>query len=153
LLTYTVTVARDEQRAAKTAKFAAKQAKLQSQPQKVSQSENNKKPLSSTPINEFVNNTPVGQKKILHPFDHPHFKAYSPKAVESSWYSWWEQSGFFKPQFTADEQVLPTGKFVIPLPPPNLTGGLHAGHAIANTLQDILIRWHRMRFGGPAPSP
>ncbi|KAF2237140.1 valyl-tRNA synthetase [Viridothelium virens] len=137
--------AKDEQRASKAAKFAAKQAKLQGQQQKNPQSELDKKPTPSVPTSSFVDDTPAGQKKKLYPFDHPSFQAYSPSAIESSWYSWWESSGFFKPQFTADGQVLPVGKFVVSLPPPNITGALHAGHALANTLQDILIRWHRMR--------
>ena len=67
---------------------------------------------------------------------------YNPKAVEAAWYGWWEQSGFFKPQHNGASKK---GRFVIPLPPPNVTGALHCGHALANSLQDTLIRWYRMR--------
>src|SRR5438067_415181 len=63
---------------------------------------------------------------------------YDPKAVEQRWYDTWEQRGYFK----ARESL--TGKtFTISMPPPNITGDLHMGHAMY-TLQDVLIRWHRM---------
>jgi valyl-tRNA synthetase len=98
------------------------------------------------PLTPFVDPTAPGEKKLLQSFDHAHFSAYSPQAVEAGWYGWWEKSGFFQPKFTADGKVLPAGKFVVPLPPPNVTGALHCGHALANSLQDLLIRWHRMRW-------
>ena len=63
---------------------------------------------------------------------------YDPKSVEQRWYDAWEQRGYFK----ARESL--TGKtFTISMPPPNITGDLHMGHAMY-TLQDVLIRWHRM---------
>src|SRR2546428_625468 len=63
---------------------------------------------------------------------------YDPKPVEQRWYDTWEQRGYFK----ARESL--TGKtFTISMPPPNITGDLHMGHAMY-TLQDVLIRWHRM---------
>ncbi len=63
---------------------------------------------------------------------------YDPKSVEQRWYDTWEQRGYFK----ARESL--TGKtFTISMPPPNVTGDLHMGHAMY-TLQDVLIRWHRM---------
>lgn len=80
---------------------------------------------------------------MIQSFDTPHFQAYNPQAVESSWYTWWEKSGFFNPE-SRDTADAP-GKFVIPLPPPNVTGALHCGHALANSLQDTLIRWYRMK--------
>ena len=65
--------------------------------------------------------------------------------MESGWYAWWEKSGFFKPDLTDDNKVKKEGAFVIPEPPPNVTGALHMGHALPNALQDTLIRWNRMR--------
>ena len=63
---------------------------------------------------------------------------YDPKAVEQKWYQVWEERGYFKPRESL------TGKtFTISMPPPNITGDLHMGHAMY-TLQDVLIRWHRM---------
>jgi valyl-tRNA synthetase len=68
-------------------------------------------------------------------------KAYEPQAVEGKWYRFWEEGGYFKPRPAAAGK--PT--FVISMPPPNVTGALHLGHAITATTEDILIRYHRMR--------
>src|SRR5258706_2077515 len=67
-------------------------------------------------------------------------KAYNHKLVEDKIYEMWENDGYFKPEIT------PKGKsFSIIRPPPNVTGALHMGHAFEDTLQDIVIRYHRMR--------
>lgn len=66
-------------------------------------------------------------------------KAYEPKAVEDRWYGEWEQGGFFHAQAPTEKKP-----FSIVIPPPNITGVLHMGHALNNTLQDILCRWKRM---------
>ncbi len=67
-------------------------------------------------------------------------KVYDPKRIEEKWYSYWEKSGFFRAR--ADGQKPP---YCIVIPPPNVTGSLHMGHALNNTLQDILIRFKRMQ--------
>ncbi|KAK7738449.1 hypothetical protein SLS62_011379 [Diatrype stigma] len=72
----------------------------------------------------YVEDTPEGEKKRLKPFDDPYYSSYHPVAVESAWYSWWEKEGYFKPQFTPEGNVKPEGKFVIVVPPPNVTGAL-----------------------------
>lgn len=82
---------------------------------------------------------------VLGPLDSPFHSAYHPNIVESAWSEWWEKQGFFEPKFTSDGKVLDPGSFVIPIPPPNVTGALHCGHALGTALQDVLIRWHRMR--------
>jgi valyl-tRNA synthetase len=69
---------------------------------------------------------------------------YNPKIVESAWYDWWLKEEFFKPELTADGKPKPEGLFVIPAPPPNVTGSLHIGHALTVAIQDALIRWNRM---------
>lgn len=67
---------------------------------------------------------------------------YNPTAVEEPLYKWWEDSGFFKPsQYQKGEKK----SYVLPMPPPNVTGGLHMGHAMFVALQDILARYHRMK--------
>lgn len=93
----------------------------------------------------YENDTPAGEKKRIRPFTDPHYTAYNPVAVESAWYEWWEKEGFFKPEFTRDGKVKDEGSFVIVHPPPNVTGSLHMGHALGDSLQDLLIRWNRMR--------
>ncbi len=66
-------------------------------------------------------------------------KVYDPKATEGKWYEFWLRKGYFTPQI--DPRKKP---FVIIMPPPNVTGELHVGHALTCTLEDILTRWHRM---------
>jgi valyl-tRNA synthetase len=67
-------------------------------------------------------------------------KTYEPQAVEGKWYRFWEEGGYFKPRPSTTGEC-----FVISMPPPNVTGALHLGHAITATIEDILIRYHRMR--------
>ncbi|MDX9710061.1 MAG: valine--tRNA ligase [Trichloromonas sp.] len=66
-------------------------------------------------------------------------KGYEPRDVEKKWYQAWESQGCFR----ADEHS-PKPHYSIVIPPPNVTGVLHMGHALNNTLQDILVRWKRM---------
>jgi valyl-tRNA synthetase len=77
-------------------------------------------------------------------------KAYNAREVEEALYEWWEQQGYFRP-----EQQLASGladasrqPFVISMPPPNVTGALHLGHAITSSVEDMLTRYHRM-IGDP----
>lgn len=65
---------------------------------------------------------------------------YNPQAVEEKWYQFWLKQGYFHAE-AGDERE----PFCIVIPPPNVTGVLHLGHALDNTLQDILIRWRRMQ--------
>ncbi|HEY4167166.1 MAG TPA: valine--tRNA ligase, partial [Reyranella sp.] len=67
-------------------------------------------------------------------------KTYDPKEIEARLYPTWEQSGAFKAH---PESAKPP--YCIVIPPPNVTGSLHMGHALDNTLQDMLIRWRRMK--------
>ncbi|KAJ1870495.1 hypothetical protein LPJ55_004630 [Coemansia sp. RSA 990] len=64
------------------------------------------------------------------------FTKYDPKVVESDWYDWWEKRGLFKPQRG--------NEFTMLLPPPNVTGVLHIGHALTLSIQDAIARWNRM---------
>jgi valyl-tRNA synthetase len=67
---------------------------------------------------------------------------YTPAPVEARWTAEWERRGLFRAE--AAGQTASRRPFVIVMPPPNITGSLHLGHALNNTLQDILIRWRRM---------
>src|SRR5229473_2637213 len=67
-------------------------------------------------------------------------KTYDPKEIEARRYPEWESSGAFKAH---PESAKPP--YCIVIPPPNVTGSLHMGHALDNTLQDVLIRWRRMK--------
>ncbi|KAL5288496.1 VARS family protein [Megaselia abdita] len=73
--------------------------------------------------------------------------AYSPQFVEAAWYSWWEKQGFFSPEYgrKSISEPNPKGKFVMVIPPPNVTGSLHLGHALTNAIEDSLTRYNRMK--------
>ena len=65
-------------------------------------------------------------------------KTYAPEKIEQHWYRIWEESGYFKPSGKGEP-------YCIMIPPPNVTGSLHMGHAFQDTIMDALIRYHRMR--------
>ncbi|QER42033.1 valine--tRNA ligase [Thermodesulfobacterium sp. TA1] len=66
-------------------------------------------------------------------------KSYDPKKVEEKWYRVWEEKGYFEPTYDDNKP-----KFSLVIPPPNVTGVLHIGHALNNTIQDVLARYKRM---------
>lgn len=115
---------KERQKADKLAKFQAKQAKAkQAQPAAAAESKPKKEKVKKTNAVD----------------------AYDPKTIEAGLYEEWENAGYFKPEFTKDGKIKPAGKFVIPIPPPNVTGALHMGHALTNALQDTMIRHARMK--------
>ena len=67
-------------------------------------------------------------------------KVYDPKQVEKKIYDMWMRGGYFRPEVDADKEP-----FCISMPPPNVTGQLHMGHALDATLQDVLTRYKRMQ--------
>ena len=66
-------------------------------------------------------------------------KTYDPTQIEKKWYQFWDTNGYFRP--TPDPAKKP---FTVLIPPPNVTGILHMGHVLNNTLQDVIVRYHRM---------
>jgi valyl-tRNA synthetase len=81
---------------------------------------------------------PAAPASAAPAFDQP----YDPALVEPRWYAFWEQHGVFA---TSDSPSDGRPTYVVPMPPPNVTGSLHMGHALMTTLEDVLVRWHRMR--------
>jgi valyl-tRNA synthetase len=77
--------------------------------------------------------TPMKKKHILE-------KVYDPKPVEEKWSKFWIDEGLFVPRVPSSKK-----KFSMVLPPPNVTGSLHIGHALCFTLPDIIVRWRRMQ--------
>ncbi len=69
-------------------------------------------------------------------------KTYDPAKTEDKWYEYWLENDYFAPREEKEDEK---GTFSIVMPPPNITGQLHMGHALDNTLQDILTRWKRMQ--------
>ena len=65
-------------------------------------------------------------------------KTYNPQSIEQRWYEFWEEQGHFKPSGEGDP-------YCIMIPPPNVTGTLHLGHAFQQTIMDALIRFNRMK--------
>jgi len=102
-----------------------------------------KKAKVAPPKFEFINNTPKGEKKDLSKI--PMQEAYHPSAVEAAWQDWWEASDFYScdPKFAEGKPK--EEKFVMVIPPPNVTGSLHLGHALTAAVEDTLTRWHRMK--------
>jgi len=72
-------------------------------------------------------------------------KAYDPKDFEDRIYSMWKEGGYFAPRSEARADAVERDPFVIVIPPPNVTGVLHMGHGLNNSLQDVLIRYWRMK--------
>ena len=66
-------------------------------------------------------------------------KVFEPKKIEERWYKFWQEKGYFHANENSDKK-----SYCIVIPPPNITGALHIGHALNNTIQDILTRWKRM---------
>jgi valyl-tRNA synthetase len=69
-------------------------------------------------------------------------RPYEPREVEERWYAFWEKEGVFDAVDDPNDKRVP---YVCPMPPPNVTGSLHMGHALMTTLEDALTRWERMR--------
>ena len=101
------------------------------------------KKKEAPPKPPFVNPTPKGEKKDLSKI--PFADAYDPEAVEAAWQDWWEASGFYKGDAEAAMGRPADEKFVMVIPPPNVTGSLHLGHGLTAAVEDTLTRWHRMK--------
>jgi valyl-tRNA synthetase len=96
--------------------------------------------------------TPAGSKKN---YATPFPKGYAPRLVEAATYAWWEAAGFFAPDAAAKAGTPashaddaaggpPDAPFTMVIPPPNVTGSLHLGHALMASIEDAIVRWHRM---------
>ena len=115
---------------------------------------------------EQARRTPAGSKKDYSGIAMP--KTYDPKFVESAVYAWWEAKGFFSPPSAeeverlkakaaadgssdgggedgGDDSIDPGTPFTMVIPPPNVTGSLHLGHALMAAIEDAIVRWARMR--------
>lgn len=140
----------EAKKAAKMEKFLAKQTEklnLEVSTPKKSFIKSATTSLNSVPTAAIQ--TLEGEKKDM---SLPMAPSYDPIAVEASWYSWWEKEGFFKPEYytlnPSHQPKLAEGEeetFTIVMPPPNVTGNLHLGHAETIAIEDGLVRWNRMK--------
>lgn len=134
----------DAKRAAKMEKFLAKQSKVEQFKKDSAPGTAAPKPktldIGKKSDDVAVSSTPAGEKKDM---SQPMANSYDPLQVESGWYSWWEKRGFFKPEChgSLDEK---REKFTIVMPPPNVTGSLHLGHATMLSIEDVLVRWYSL---------
>uniref|UniRef100_A0A1I8G6S0 Valine--tRNA ligase n=1 Tax=Macrostomum lignano TaxID=282301 RepID=A0A1I8G6S0_9PLAT len=143
---------KEAEKAAKLAKFQAKKQLEEQQKaaaaaadgQKQSKKKKAGKPEKPTGPAEYKWEHEPGQRKNTAC---PLPEAYEPRYVESAWYEWWESEGFFKPEHQQPDFTKPNprGIFMMVIPPPNVTAGLHIGHALTSAIEDTLTRWHRMR--------
>ncbi|KAI0227477.1 Valine--tRNA ligase [Lamellibrachia satsuma] len=127
----------EKRRLIKQKKDAKREARLERLRQKEANS--NKQQTKETVLYDI--STPPGAKKDT---TCPLPAAYSPRYVEAAWYAWWEKAGFFTPEYYKNHGRESSGRFVLCLPPPNVTGSLHLGHALGNSIEDAIVRWHRM---------
>ncbi|KAI5400571.1 valine--tRNA ligase, mitochondrial 1 [Lathyrus oleraceus] len=126
----------------KKEKFLQKQAQQQQAQQSANASKKSEKkavkrgPEDENPSDYIDPDTTLGDKKQM---SRQLAKQYNPTAVEKSWYEWWEKSKYFVADASSTKPP-----FVIVLPPPNVTGALHIGHALTAAIEDTMIRWRRM---------
>ena len=99
--------------------------------------------LAIKPAPEFENTTTKGQKKDLSKYEMQ--EAYHPHQVECAWQDWWEAAGYYGCDAKAALNKAESERFIMVIPPPNVTGSLHLGHALTAAVEDTLTRWHRMQ--------
>ncbi|XP_059474962.1 valine--tRNA ligase isoform X2 [Neocloeon triangulifer] len=137
---------KEAKKLAKLEKFKGKQDKKSVQTtQPTKEKAEKKEKVKKAPTEAAVYDIPTeeGDKKDT---SNAMPSTYSPQYVEAAWYAWWEKQGFFRPEYGRDLSIEnQKGKFVMVIPPPNVTGSLHLGHALTNAVEDAITRWHRMK--------
>lgn len=121
-------------------KAEAKAKKAEELAARKAENEAKKKTKTKDKEEAYVDTTPAGEKKDM---TRDMQNEYHPAAVEQAWYAWWEKKGFFHADNAHKKGKGKT--FVMVIPPPNVTGSLHIGHALTNSIEDTITRWHRMR--------
>ncbi|WAR22740.1 SYVC-like protein [Mya arenaria] len=134
---------KEQKRLEKLAKFEEKKRKkAETDAQKKAKGEKKKVEKKEKKVIKYEVPTKAGEKKdtkCAMP------EAYSPGYVEAAWYDWWVEQGFFKPEYNdPGMDTEKRGLFMMVIPPPNVTGSLHLGHALTNAVEDCITRWHRM---------
>ncbi|GAB1864380.1 Valine--tRNA ligase [Camponotus japonicus] len=135
---------KEAKKLAKLEKFKQKQEKKESEkPTKVKEKQDKNDKKKETTSIYTINVVPGEKKDISCPMP----DTYSPQYVEATWYAWWEKEGFFKPEYGKKDifKEDTKEKFVMIIPPPNVTGFLHLGHALTNAVEDTITRWNRMK--------
>jgi valyl-tRNA synthetase len=102
----------------------------------------NKEKTKFTEKVKYVNETPKGEKKDM---TKPMLDSYDPAYVESAWDDWWAEKKFYEVDLEKAKHLPRDKKFIMLLPPPNVTGSLHLGHTLMGAIEDSITRWRRMR--------
>jgi len=142
---------KEQQRLEKLAKFEAKKKKQEEEKAAKAaaggESKKKKEDKKEKVVKEAIVYDSPTEKGARKDTTRPMPDAYSPLYVEAAWYDWWVKEGFFKPEYGGKDLVNTPyeDKFIMMIPPPNVTGYLHLGHALTNAIEDCLARWHRMK--------
>ena len=112
------------------------------QMQELCQQKNKKATTNLSMIKKYEDKTKPGEKKDLSG-EFPEY--YDPSYVESSWNAWWQKENFFKVDLKEALKKPRDKRFVMLLPPPNVTGSLHLGHALMGAIEDTIIRYKRLK--------
>ncbi|EGC32719.1 hypothetical protein DICPUDRAFT_49396 [Dictyostelium purpureum] len=137
---------KEAKQAAAKEKELANKAKKEAEKKAKENEEKEKQEAETKKINDYISEllkTPKGSIKNTSNL----LPAYHPLAVESVWYDYWLENGYFSPETQMEIQphVMKDKKFIIVIPPPNVTGSLHLGHALTNSIQDAVVRYRRMK--------
>lgn len=95
-------------------------------------------------MSEEMKNALRHVSKIGKDLSVPMSAAYDYQSVESQWGEWWEANNFFTPSAEISQHLPSEKKFIMMIPPPNVTGSLHLGHALMGSVEDTMTRWNRM---------
>ena len=101
----------------------------------------NKKAINISKEKKVIDDTKPGDKKNLDKFP----DNYDPSYVESAWNAWWQKENFFKVDLQEGKNKPRDKRFIMLLPPPNVTGSLHLGHAMMGAIEDTIIRYKRLK--------
>lgn len=132
---------KDAEKLAKEEKMRQKELKKK-QMQEQCQQKNKKANINLTNAKKYVDNTKPGEKKDLSG-ELP--ENYDPSYVESAWGAWWRKEGFFKVNLEDAKKKPRDKRFVMILPPPNVTGSLHLGHTLMGAIEDAITRFKRLK--------
>jgi valyl-tRNA synthetase len=121
---------------------ADKQAKKDKMKEMCKPSEKKEKKVKYVDKEKYVNDTPHGEKKDM---SKPMLDSYDPTYVESAWDAWWTAKKFFEVDVEKAKTVQKQKRFIMLIPPPNVTGSLHVGHTLMGAIEDSITRWKRMK--------
>ena len=134
-----VSTGKSEEELAKEEKKRQKELKKK-QMQEMCQ-QKNKKAINISKEKKVIDDTKPGDKKNLDKFP----DNYDPSYVESAWNAWWQKENFFKVDLQEGKNKPRDKRFIMLLPPPNVTGSLHLGHAMMGAIEDTIIRYKRLK--------